>query len=107
MNLVQLTSEEIDVLEDRSDIPLLEMIKGMGCDELKEFDVYLPTDTDHYLGIQVGWLEKERYLISQRPGHSPEVDELELVEDLEKNRNALRYKVWYVFKFPGMVERGE
>lgn len=105
MNLVQLTDEEIAVLDDKSDIPLLEMIKGMECEELQQFDVYLPKFLDHYLFVQEKWLEKERYLISRRPGHPPEVDELELIADLEKHQNALRYKVWYVFKFPGMVER--
>lgn len=107
MELKQLTSEEVAILDDPLDAPLVEILNGFTLNELEQIDnAYTTTDFKHYVGIQRDlWMEKEKYLISKRPGHDKEVTSDEVVEDMKKYNNGLRYKAWYVLKFPQKVKR--
>jgi len=50
------------------------------------------------------------HLIKTRSGHPENLshDELqgELAEDMENHHTGNRFKVWYVLKYPSLVERG-
>jgi len=108
MKISQLTPEEKALITDPADIPVLEVIKGMSLEEMTEFSQYIPMSLRHYNSIQMEWLRKERYLIAHRENQCrdiSDVSELELLEDLKKNHNAERFRVWYVLKFPHMVKR--
>jgi len=104
MKPVRLTSEEIEILDDKSDIPILEIIKGLSLEELNYFGEYSPKDLKYYNSEQNNWLAKEKYLIAARKG-SPEVSPLELVEDIQRNHNPERYRAYFVLKYPNKVFR--
>ena len=107
MRIIPLTPEERAILDNPdADAPIIEIINGLTYEELKEFDMYSPRDFKHYMGVQRSlWFEKEKYLISHRPGHSLEVKEEELLEDMKIHQNGERYRAWYVLKFPDKVRR--
>lgn len=107
MELKQLSPEEIAILDNSSDTPLIEIINSFSFNELKQIDdAYIPLDFKHYMSIQKElWMEKEKYLIGKRPGHSSQVTSEEIIEDMYKYNNSLRYKVWYVLKFPEKIKR--
>ena len=99
-----LSSEESAIVDSR-DIPTLETIKAMSREEMEAWDkAYVQTDLRHYNHIQIGWLETEMELIAGRPGHGPEVSQEELLDDVRKCNNCLRYKVWYCLNFPSKVK---
>lgn len=104
MKIIRLNQEESEIVDNPADIPLLEILKGMSIEELKEFDAYRPTNMCHYTRKQNSWLEREKYLIQNREGHEDVVTSGELVEDMLKNHNAEKFKAWYVLKYSHMVE---
>jgi hypothetical protein len=83
----------------------------MSLEEMSSFDVYKPIYLEHYNRKQRDWIDREMYLIANRPGHKTDFshDELqrELIEDMEENHNPLRFKVFYALKYPGFVKRIE
>ncbi|MEM3113327.1 MAG: hypothetical protein QXI33_02795 [Candidatus Pacearchaeota archaeon] len=101
----RLSNAEIEIVDNPEDIPYLEIIKGMTLEEMKFFDCYSPKYIDHYNRKQNEWIKSEKHLIRNRPGHGEDVSPEELLEDMKHNHNALRFKVWYVFKYPGLVKR--
>ncbi len=106
----RLTAEELKIVDNPEDILYLEIIKGMSLDEMKNFDCYKPKHMDHYLRKQKNWIDREMHLIKTRSGHPENLshDELqgELAEDMENHHTGNRFKVWYVLKYPSLVERG-
>jgi len=104
MKPIKLSQEEITLLENTSDIPILEVIKGMTLEELKYFDDYVPLNLEYYNNGQIKWYDKERYLIGTRNGKK-EVSPLELIEDMSNNHTPNRYKAYFVLKFPDKVKR--
>jgi hypothetical protein len=100
----QLTLEELAVVHDKNEIPYFEIIKGMSLSELRSFDCYKPSNLKHYVEKQQEWLEEEAYLIGKRLGHNRKVSNEDLLADFEKHHNGERLRVWYVLRFPGLVE---
>lgn len=100
-----LTREERAIVDDSDDVHILEQIKGMSSQELKVFDSYGPVDFCHYVRLERKWLETAKYLIATRPGHSSDVSDPELLEDVRENHLAERFRAWYVLKFPEKVTR--
>ena len=86
-------------------MPILERIKGMNSQELKSFDSYHPIDLTHYNKIQLEWVASEKYLIAHRPGHTGEVTPLELIQDMQINKNGERFRAFYVIKYPDRVKK--
>lgn len=108
MKPTKLTEEEVRVVTnpDAGDIILLEIIKGMCVQEMRAFDVYRPIYPKHYANIQVGWLTTEKHLLYERPCNChQDIPEELLIEDFEKCHNGERFRVFYVLKYPDMVER--
>lgn len=105
MNPIPLSQQEKSFILEKGDKTLLEIIKGMSLIELKNFDIYKPIDFKHYHSIQINWINTERYLISHRDGFYKEISEEELIQDMEKNNNPQRFRVFYVLKYPSMVVR--
>ena len=101
----ELTFEEASFITDDGDKILLEIIKGMSLEELRSFDVYVPKYMQHYTDIQCTWLCTEKHLLQNRDGCCREVSEAELIEDIDKCHNGERFRVFYVLKYPNMVER--
>ena len=106
MKPIALTDDEIKVVTnpDAGDLIILEIVKGMSINEMKTFDVYTPTYRKHYDDIQISWLNTEKHLLQNR-GEKRIISEDELIEDFEKCHNGLRFRVFYVLKFPSMVKR--
>jgi hypothetical protein len=105
MKPTKLTNEEKAFVDDKGDLVILEIIKGMSLEELRSFDIYTPKNMKHYSSLQVNWLKTEEHLIKNRQDHVGEVSELELIEDICKHHNGERYKVFYVLKYPDRVQR--
>ena len=106
MNLTnKLSRQELAVIHEKEDWLYFEVIKGMTVGELKQFDIYVPTNLKHYNHRQVEWLKDELYLICVRENHKP--TEAELLEDIEFNHNSERFRVYYSLKYPTMVYRSE
>ena len=105
MTYVSLTDEEKRILNNHEDMPILERIKGMNSQELKSFDSYHPIDLTHYNKIQLEWVASEKYLIAHRPGHTGEVTPLELIQDMQINKNGERFRAFYVIKYPDRVKK--
>jgi hypothetical protein len=108
MKPTRLTEDEINVVTnpDAGDFILLEIIKGMSLKEMQTFDVYHPKYMQHYKDIQLTWLNTEKHLLYERPcNEHHEVPEELLIEDFEKCHNGERFRVFYVLKYPEMVER--
>jgi len=104
MRLVRLTEEEKRILTcPEKEMLVFEMIKGMSMGELISFDCYVPKDLIHYNEIQGYWLQTEKGLIEGRLHHKP--NDLELIEDAEKNHNFERFHVWYCLIHPDLVKR--
>ena len=100
-----LTREERAIVDDSDDVYILEQIKSMTPQELRVFDSYGPIDFSHYVGLEKEWLERAEYLIAHRLGHSLEVSDSELLEDVKENHLAERFRAWYVLKFPERTTR--
>lgn len=108
MKPTMLTEEELAVLTnpEPGDIIILEQIKGMTIEEMREYDVYAPTNMRHYTDIQLSWLNTEKDLLRNRPCNcNKEVPEELLIEDFEKCHNGERFRVFYVKKYPSLVRR--
>ncbi|HLD98053.1 MAG TPA: hypothetical protein VI815_01890 [Candidatus Nanoarchaeia archaeon] len=105
MRLQRLTPEEINILDDLSDVPILETIKGMNEEELKEYDVYRPIDMAFYTSEQNKWIAKEKWLVGTRIGIDPQATPEELIEDFLSNHIPQKYKAYFVLKYPDMVIR--
>jgi hypothetical protein len=103
MGVATLTSEERAIITTPEDLPILQEIKSMTLEELNQFNCYLPLDCKHYIALEKQWLETERYLIANRPGHPPEVSEEELIFDIRETRLAERFRAWYYMRFPNKV----
>ena len=89
----------------REDIIILEWMKGMTYEEMKMFNNYFPLDEKDYRDLQRDWINEEKHLIKNRPGHCEEVSSLELCEDIKKYNNGLRFRAFYCLKFPEKVVR--
>ncbi|GEM_PF-6409096 len=111
MEVQRLTEDELRIVDNPEDVPYLEMIKGMSLLEMDSFKCYRPRYLEHYNRKQNDWLAREMHLIRARPGHpdnlSHDALQQELVDDMVASHNGQRFKVWYVLKYPGFVERIE
>ena len=101
----ELSDEEGSFITEYGDRIILEIIKGMSLEELREFDIYKAKDMTHYCWIQGLWLTAEKFLISQRFNPPREVSESELINDMMLHNNGERFRVFYVLKYPENVER--
>lgn len=101
---VDLTEEELRLVSDPKDIPILTKIKRMSLGEIEGFQEYGPKRKyfSHYNQLQIEWLKTERYLLGTRLQRSP-TDEEAAKEYVE--HNALRFRVFYVLKYWENVER--
>ncbi len=99
-----LSDDELRLIHHSEDIPIIARIKQFSRDKLSEFDRFLvkPDHVKDYLTSQRQWLVVEFYLLSQKLGRCP--TELELTADYQKHNNALRYRAFYVLKYPERVE---
>jgi hypothetical protein len=105
MKPIPLSKEEESFVTDSGDKIILEIIKGMSLEELREFDIYKAKSLKHYNDMQCTWLHTERHLIGHREGHKDEVSVEELIEDIHLHNNGERFRVFYVLKYPTRVER--
>ena len=105
MEPTKLSIEEAALIKnyDIGDHILLEIIKGMSLEEMKSFDVYKARYMKHYIDIQKEWLGTEKHVLQTRNGR--DISEDELIEDLSKCHNGERFRVFYVLKYPEMVDR--
>jgi len=53
MKIIPLSPKERAVIHNPSEIPILEMIKGMNQEEMAEFKQYYPKSLKHYNDTQV------------------------------------------------------
>ncbi len=100
MKPIPLSREERAILDSESET-LLEIIKGMGIEELTSFDHFEALDRRHYDAKQIEWLRKERYLVGAREHHEP--SEMELIDDVMRHHNGERFRAYYVMRFPNKV----
>ena len=57
----------------------------------------------HYIQTQLPWLTEDKYLLETRLHHKP--TPLEFANDLEATHEGIRFKTFYVLKYPHMVHR--
>jgi len=100
MNPTPLSAEERAIISTESET-LLEIVKGMSVENLRTFDLFKPKYTKHYNDVQIGWLEKEAYLVGAREGHKP--TEIEVMDDVFEHHNELRFRAYYSMRYPEMV----
>ena len=98
-----LTLEEMAVIHDPKDMIYFEIIKGCSYDELKGFDVYVASNMKHYIQTQLPWLAEDKYLLGMQLQHQP--SGVEFAEYLEQTHECIRFKAFYVLKYPHMVVR--
>lgn len=97
MKRTKLSEAELGILEDYSDVPILEMIKAMSLEEMRIYDCYRPMCMRDFVNLQMDWLEKEKYLVGTHKYHSP--SDLELICDIQRYNNGERFRVFYVLKY--------
>jgi hypothetical protein len=104
MKITELTPRKTSLASIREET-ILEKVNRMPLEELNEYDIFIPKDQKHYNGLQANWLKEEIELIRNRPGHSQEVTDTELVHDAQKYHNFERYRAFYVLSYPDKVTK--
>ena len=97
-----LTPDEKKLISDHSDIPILSKIKKMDKKDLEKYNCYLIIDFKHFMKLQMEWLLTEKWLLGDRVKHDPSDEEL--MNDPYLHENAVRYRVFYVLKYPERVK---
>jgi hypothetical protein len=64
---------------------------------------YIVTDLDHYMGLQIHWLEEEKYYLGIKLGQNP-TDE-EVIEAWVRHHNSERFRAFYILKYPEKSKR--
>lgn len=86
----------------KTDIEILEIVDGLSDTRLRHYSFcYYMNDLRHYLKIQCGWIETERYFLGMELEKRP--TELEVISAWETHRNAERFKAYYVMRYPEKV----
>lgn len=101
--LQTLTRQELDLITDLHDALILARIKRMSPQRLQRFDKFKPKNLRSYNILQLQWVNTEKWLVGTRLGHNP--TEVEVVKDFAFNKNGLRFKAFYVLKYPQDVTR--
>jgi hypothetical protein len=96
-----LTKEERGVLDPRdtwvvsyvNELPFKDLVRIGNC--------FRAIDMKHYMRLQKGWFETEKFLLGGRINRNPE--DLELLNDAQEHRNMERYRLCYVLEYPHKV----
>lgn len=101
-----LTHEELELIKDESDIPILAYVKTLSPEGLEHFDrKYRPKPEwcGDYILFQKHWLEVDNWLLGNKLGRSPTESEMGRTYK-EEHLNHLRFRAFFVLKYPDRVE---
>jgi hypothetical protein len=98
-----LTADELAVIANLDDALIIARIARMSNRLLEQFDDVLPLATECrlYQDLQLHWLRTEEYLLGTRLGRKP--THREFFIDFMQNHNGLRFRAYFVLKFPEKV----
>jgi len=85
-----------------NDSEIIQKIDSLPADELCGYSNFYPQDLRHYLSIQNKWLQDEIYYLGQKLNRQPL--QKEIIEDLEKTNNAVRFRAFYCLKYSDKIK---
>lgn len=84
------------------DEEIILQIDSLSLEELKYYsDHYIVNNLNHYMKLQIEWLEKEKYYLGIKLRHNPNNEEL--INFWVKHHNSERFRAFYVLKYPDKV----
>lgn len=111
-----LSKEERDIIDKTPGlhsfdyIVLAKVNKILSEDGLAEqFDRCRAINYQHYMAQQWSWTAVEQWLVGERVDGSLSKEKQQkqktelLIEDFQKNKNGIRFKVFYCLKYPGRM----
>ncbi len=98
-----LTPEELALIRDEADIPILAEIKRLSPRGLDYFEGILPKPefVSDYIRTEIGWVRTECWLLGIKLRRCP--TESELSGDYKAHNLSLRFRAFYALKFPERV----
>ena len=70
--------------------------------DLEVFNKYHIRDLQHYVNMQIPWLQEETALLKENLGRDPTPHEI--IEDARQYKNGLRFRAFYCLTFPDKVQ---
>ena len=99
-----LKPEHEHMIKSEGDVHLLEIVYGMTEEILESIDnTYAPKNIREYNALQSEWIEEEKWLVGAKTGHEPSADEQ--IKDMECEKLARRFRVYFVLSRPKRVKR--
>lgn len=81
---------------------LILQVDSFTMNELEYYSkTYIVTDLGHYMGLQIHWLEEEKYYLGIKLNHNPTNEEV--IDAWVRHHNSERFRAFYVLRYPEKV----